>query len=373
MTRLKEFYCALCGVPFGVDNDLYRTGSVTEDDVVWTQYYTALREVKYEEPCDWYLSGIGRNQGSEAWDTLVPTEPDCDARKQEDWPCGHFCDSVLAYTKKGTPSFYGDVNEVLYPMHPPCWDIFRQKYALLATRHPLHPNLSRLADIILSQDLEKGNRGLIPSWAGDYAGPEQFWSDGWTYNPDPDASELAGLLEVAPEWDFLVHDPSNAQGFASLLENPPLANDDSNSSTMVQWRGYTNDPFSRLPPELLMEVLCLLPTASGQAVRLASRAMASISLSSSFWRSRFDFPNEFCHIKLPQRLQTRAQADNLVVDWRKLCDQLLHSAGESWQNRKRIMTLNEKLARILVAYENDIEEDDNEEDDVEEDDIEEES
>ena len=64
-----------------------------------------VREVKYEEPCDWYLSGIGRNQGSEAWDTLVPTEPDCDARKQEDWPCGHFCDSVLAYTKKGTPSF----------------------------------------------------------------------------------------------------------------------------------------------------------------------------------------------------------------------------------------------------------------------------
>lgn len=38
---LKEVYCALCGVPFGVDNDLYRTGSVTEDDIIWTQYYTA--------------------------------------------------------------------------------------------------------------------------------------------------------------------------------------------------------------------------------------------------------------------------------------------------------------------------------------------
>lgn len=241
-------------------------------------------------------------------------------------------------------------------MHPPCWDIFLQKYALLATRAPLQPNLSKLADIIVAQDLEVGKRGLIPSWAGDYAGPEQFWSDGWTYHPDPDASGLAGLLEVAPEWDFLVHDPSDAQEFANLLENPPLASDDSNSSTITQWRGYTQDPFSCLPPELLMEVLCLLPTASGQAVRLASRAMASIRLSSSFWRSRFDFPNEFCHVKLPQRLQVRAQADNSVVDWRKLCDRLLHSTGESWQNRKRIMTLNEKLVRILLAYEDDIEE-----------------
>lgn len=64
-----------------------------------------VREVKYEEPCDWYLSGIGRNSGSEGWDTLVPTEPDYDARKQEDWPCEFDCDSVLAYTKVGVPSF----------------------------------------------------------------------------------------------------------------------------------------------------------------------------------------------------------------------------------------------------------------------------
>lgn len=38
----EEVYCALCGVPFGVDDDLYRTG-ITEDDVAWTQYYTARK------------------------------------------------------------------------------------------------------------------------------------------------------------------------------------------------------------------------------------------------------------------------------------------------------------------------------------------
>lgn len=132
----------------------------------------------------------------------------------------------------------------------------------------------------------------------------------------------------------------------------------SKSRTIIQWRENTPDPFSRLPPELLAEVLFLLPTASGQTVRLASRAMASISLSSSFWRSRFHFPNELCHITLPQRLQTTAQADNSALDWRRLCYRLLHSTSKGWQNRKRIMTLNEKLVRMMLTQEDDdVEED----------------
>ncbi len=238
-------------------------------------------------------------------------------------------------------------------MHPPCWEIFRESHARLATRDPLHPDLSKLANIFAAQDLEEGYRGLIPSWTGDYNGPERFWSDGWSYHSEPESSAVIGLLEVAPEWDFLVHDPGNAQGFAELLSDPPLVSNSSNSLTIIPWKGETQDPFSRLPTELLMEVLCLLPTASGQPVRLASNAMASIPLSSSFWRSRFDFPNEFCHMRLLQRLQKGPQVDNLAIDWRGFCYLLLHSSDESWRNRKRIMTLNDKLVRMILAEEDD--------------------
>lgn len=331
-----------------------------------------VRNEKYEEPCDWYLSGIGRNDGFQGWDCLVPTEPDYDARKIEDWPDewpdeNHF-DAALAYSKSyqmfvpmpvGVPTstkpYRRDVTEILYPMHTPCWEMFLQNHALHATREPLRPNLSKLAEIFAAQDLEEGYRGLIPSWAGDYAGPERFWSDGWAYRADG-ASEVVELLEAAPEWDFLVHDPGNVQGFTELLENPPLASKSSNPSSIIPWKGHTRDPFSRLPTELLMEILCLLPTSSGQALRLASRAMASVTLSSSFWRSRFHFPNELCHIRLPQRLQAGPQVDTMAVDWRGLCYRLLHSSGESWQNRKRIMTLNEKLVRMMLAEEDDMEE-----------------
>lgn len=69
MTRLKEFYCALCGVPFGVDNDLYRTGSVTEDDVVWTQYYTARKSALYKTGKT-RISNSSSSQGGEVRGTL---------------------------------------------------------------------------------------------------------------------------------------------------------------------------------------------------------------------------------------------------------------------------------------------------------------
>ena len=238
-------------------------------------------------------------------------------------------------------------------MHASCWDILVQQYALHATRDPLHPNLSRLGTLFSAQNLKKGYRGLIPSWAGDYNGPERFWSDGWSdYHPVPEASDVAGLLEVAPEYDFLVHDPGNAQGFDELLEDPPLAHSHPIPSTNISWKADHHDPFSCLPTELLIEVLCLLPTTAAQAVRLASRAMASVTLSSEFWRSRFDFPNELCHIRLPQRFASGPRADSMAVDWRRFCFQLLHLNDKCWQNRKRIMDLNGKLVKMILAQDN---------------------
>ena len=115
----EDIYCALCGVPFDVDANLYRAGSVTEDQVEWSQYFVAckvlcavleghgyliprqVREDKYEEPCDWYLSGIGRYDSSLDGTMLPPTESSYDARKLEDWPSEHDCDAALPYACAG--------------------------------------------------------------------------------------------------------------------------------------------------------------------------------------------------------------------------------------------------------------------------------
>ena len=36
-----EACCALCGVPFDINADLYRESEITDEDVAWTKYFIA--------------------------------------------------------------------------------------------------------------------------------------------------------------------------------------------------------------------------------------------------------------------------------------------------------------------------------------------
>ncbi len=42
----EEIYCALCGVPFDVWANLYRNGSVKDEDVEWTKYFIARKSMR---------------------------------------------------------------------------------------------------------------------------------------------------------------------------------------------------------------------------------------------------------------------------------------------------------------------------------------
>ena len=185
--------------------------------------------------------------------------------------------------------------------------------------------------------------------AGDYNGPESFWIDGWTYHLDPEVSDIAGLSEVAPQLDFLIHEAGSVQGFTELLEDPPLARSHLlRPSTNISWNADHRDPFSRPPTELRMEVLCLLSIDAAQAVRTASRATAFVPLGLKCWRSRFAFPHELCYIRLehPPRFHTGPQANGPAVDGTGLCYWLLDSADKSWQNRERVMNLKGDLVML---------------------------
>ncbi len=107
-------------------------------------------------------------------------------------------------------------------MHPACWDIFLQSYAVLATKNPLTPDLDRLGDILANQELEGDGQGFRPDWSKDYAGANLFYSDGWAWNEELDGSEVRLLLENSDEWDFIVHDPERVTGLDEILNNPPL-------------------------------------------------------------------------------------------------------------------------------------------------------
>ncbi len=226
----------------------------------------------------------------------------------------------------------------IYLMHPCCWDILLQQHALIGTSTNTNFDLNELSKIFLQMSLGSAGNSYRPDWVIDYAGPERFF---WIKNFDE--------LKDEPEWHFLGRDPGMVFGFDELLANPPLQSTAS-TSTPIQFTDEGGDILSRLPTEILMDVLVLLPTPSVRNLQLASRKMASVPLGSRYWRSRFQYPNELCHITLPTVLQTSGQMDNRWVDWRCLCDQLLHPVGQEfawWQNRKRIIALNRKLVKSM--------------------------
>ena len=195
-----------------------------------------------------------------------------------------------------------------------------------------------LAKIFTRAPISRNGGGFGPDWMIDYAGAEQcFWQD----------NEV--IFRLAKEWHFLARDPGLSLGFDDLLANPPLASA-TDIAPKIKFIDNGSDTFSRLPEEILSEITVLLPSASVRNVQLASRRMASLHLISRYWRSRFDFPNELCHVKLPSGLLKSSQVGDLYIDWRCLCDQLLHPLGERygwWKNRKRIAAMNRKLVESM--------------------------
>ena len=237
----------------------------------------------------------------------------------------------------------------VYLMHPRCWDICLQQYALVASPAQMDLDLNRLAKAFLQIPLGRRGGGFTPDWSPDYCGPELFW---WI---DGGVESLRELFDNAHQWHFLQRDPGIACGVNELFINPPFEST-ADMSGRVQLTEDSDDIFARLPEEVLTEILVLLPSTSVRDLQLASRRMASVHLSSSYWRSRFEFPNELYHITLPPALKISGQVDGQWVDWRRLCDQLLHPAGEKpgwWLNRKRITALNKRLVKSMSLRDGD--------------------
>ena len=246
-------------------------------------------------------------------------------------------DRVSTLILTSSALFSRDVCSV-FLMHPRCWDILLQQHALVES--PVKPclDLNALSKIFLQIPLGPGGSKFRPDWVTDYAGPELFF---WNY-------EISSFQD-APEWEFMVHDPGFVRGFDDLLASPPLESV-TDISPRIEFFDNGGDVFARLPEELLSEITMLLPSASVRDLRLASRRMASMHLSSRYSRSRFEFPNELCHVSLPPALLTSGQVGGQSVDWRRLCDQLMHPVGETfgwWQSRKRITALNKKLVESM--------------------------
>ena len=236
----------------------------------------------------------------------------------------------------------------MYPVHPACWHIFCQQHALLALNNPSTPDLDQVGAIFTSQEVEEEGRGLKVDWSVDYAGAENFWGDGWSWTEDIETSEVKEMLDQNPDLDFIVFDPEHKSLSRKLLQHPPghAANLKLDNSLPF----CPQDIFSRLPLEILNIIFGLLPTPSVRAVRLTSKLLASVPLENAFWRSRFDYPHELCHIPLSELASSHET--HTLVDWKALGERLLsplNAQEKGWRNRKRIIELTKRLVQKILS------------------------
>ena len=240
----------------------------------------------------------------------------------------------------------GSNREVAFPVHSACWDIFVQDYALLPQHTSAGPDLDVLGRILSTQRLFDHGRGLRPSWTHGYKGAEQFWDDGWREHPEPEASNIAGILKE-DDFDYLVKDPHNVGNIDQVLVNPPLRSSEENTPIKTSIIGHC--PFSHLPAEILVQILSFLPTPSVRNMRLASRLVASVHLPVAYWHSRFQYPNELSHITLPAHL-SNGRFQGRPMDWQIFCHRLLYPThNECMKNRRRISSLTKTLIIELTS------------------------
>lgn len=164
-------------------------------------------------------------------------------------------------------------------------------------------------------------------------------------------SNVATAIDDAPQLIFVAHDPENAPAFDGTLEDILRSQSANEQEPYITPLNDVHDAFSPLPVEILHQILCLLPTNSYHAVRSASQSFAAIHPSNDYWRSKFAFPHELCHISLPSHIVAAP-----ALNWRSLYYHLMNPANEQddrlrqcRQNRDRIAYLNSKLVSLLLA------------------------
>ncbi|KAI9642829.1 hypothetical protein NHQ30_008562 [Ciborinia camelliae] len=294
----------------------------------------------------WFFTNIGNARESIHPDDHIFPPSTYDIRVGE---VDHSWDNhkyyVNAYEARRGKSY-----DIVYPMHPVCLELLEQNYSSLARGTTF--NIDVLAKILASQDINVTGQGIKPDWScGTYDGAEYLWLHG----SDWMRRSAENIIPELEGYDYLVKDPASVQSFDNLLRSPPtreqIENAPSSQATAISPAyTYATDCFAELPKELLIEIVCLLPTLDMRSFRSASRTIATLPLTQTYWRTRFDYPHELSHVHRDPSWAL-SEVHNGSIDWKFLYNTVLHAGGDdsAWfKNWNRIRSLTRKLAYEIL-------------------------
>ena len=180
-----------------------------------------------------------------------------------------------------SPNWVGqEIDRPGFGFHDACWTLLLGRVKpTVQGQEPVSDDTAavaaRLYDVLCCL---VGDRHRILSPAQDYGGAWRIYSQGTAGIPHDGAVTDA-------KWEILPADPRQTSVGDAPLPTQPT------QQAIIQLGDSSSDIFARIPGELVVAVINELPSADLCSLRLASRAVASLSspasLPNSFWYSRF--------------------------------------------------------------------------------------
>lgn len=216
-----------------------------------------------------------------------------------------------------------------FPLHDRCWELLCAADA----RFQEPSAVQALFDLCMSHPMQNG----VLNWGHNYHGLVRYNVDVEKLLPGEEPRLLEPERGDGPHRYDPIDIPMNV---ADILRGSSTeAEGDSAKNNNIDKRpkshpSMNKDPFGRLPPELLLDVVVRLDSRSVANLRLASKAVVNLGLPEKFWFSRFWPGREFEYIF--ERPARRAACGLWMNIYNRARDLQSHPA---MQNRQRIWNL----------------------------------
>lgn len=150
--------------------------------------------------------------------------------------------------------------------------------------------------------------------------------------------------------EMQMHNPMQVTEICSVFKNEKFNSRPVSKTQRVEDRHNDdtiryNDPFQKLPVELLQSIVCELSSPAVVSLKRSSRVFQHLPLSDTFWRSRFFSGREFEHV-----FEAFEHFRNLKGQWKTIYQNLRNmSKSPGLVNRRRIWDLARTLDDLVGA------------------------
>ncbi|KAH7242958.1 hypothetical protein B0J15DRAFT_501660 [Fusarium solani] len=316
---ITELSCFVCGAPIEQSN--YLPG--------WMGRFRALYTV-LENWNAARISGVGERH---QFEDVIPLDQSVDVDLSETTMDNGLVQIDLMRSKFGEkyPPDPPSIPQPLwgFPLHDPCWNLLCTTDA----RFQEPRAVQALFDLCMSHPTQNG----VLNWGHNYDGLVKYDVDIVKLLP----GEEARLYEPERGGTFQEYNPmdipmtiTGTRGGPYTWAEGGFSKDRNTDKGFISRTSMKNDPFGRLPPELLLDILTRSDSRSVANLRLASRAMANLGLPEMFWFSRFWPGQEFDYIFAQPAFRA---AVPLWINFYDRAQQLRNHPA--FKNRRRIWNL----------------------------------